>query len=1187
MRLHEVDLPQALIDAEKRGKLVIFAGAGASMDSPSNYPDFSELAERIGGTSHPRYSKEELIDRYLGRLEQTGLPVHKRVQQILSDPESRPNHIHRTIVRLFGSADSLRIVTTNFDDHFSTASSDAFGAFPKVHSAPALPLGDEFRGIVHLHGSVLEEAKTLVLTDADFGRAYLTQGWARQFVQRLFAEFVVLFIGYSHQDLPLLYLARGISAAAGGPGRYVLTASGDDTFWLNLGITPVHYPLRDDPKIEHEALGECLTRWADIANLGSLATESRVREIVTCERPLTQEEYDFIKQAFLDVRTLRYFTRHARAVDWLYWASEMADFEAMFATENGADERAVELAVWYADHFVIPHFGAALEIVRRKGGKLSWTLWHQIAVSFHRHQTAGKALRQWLPILLSTMPARANSDFLAYMVKHCTMPDDRDCVIQIFRKLTEPTVSLRQRFLSQDDGRETPPDMEVTPRGSDHWVSDIYRSHILPNQDVFARDLAIAVTSAFEDARAALVTYGKAGPSWDPISHSRGAVSSRIQDHLRNAFSVLIDAGADVLKWANEKDSDLFHALVTLWITSKAPILRRLAIAGMAGDSRSTSDSILSWAISKKIVENYELKNETFALLARAYGMARKELRAELVDQAECQITDAADDRQLYPFFNLMSWLHAHAPDCDIVQSKLSAIREKHPEWREREHPDFNSWMSGGVRQLVPDSPIPASQIQEMNLEALSFECTRLAEVKDMFGDSMKVGFLQEVSRTSSSNFAWSERIALEAINAKFTDAELWSALLRGWNGKHGESEWHSLLHIIVQLKPAYEGLSYELAILLKGAVDENGGGLPRANLADAVAVADALLEVLIKTEPALPETSNEWVSIAINRNSGYLLEFYFDAVRLLWQTRDEEVAQISSLLETLEIVLASESPASELARILVPAHALLFSAIDTAWYESHVLPLLAQVKDLRASEQSWDGYLVWGRWSQETLPGILQSYLDHLPAIVSGVDERSSMYCSHLAGIAVFGSVNPIDSAWLDQFLGMSMKRERLEWIGSVSQSLRGADSTVTDSVWNRWLLRYWERRIEGTPIPLDSEETGAMCEWALILRTHYVEIVELLLSGPTPSVKRNMFYYRLHEAELMDEAPSATVKFLTALLSQEDGTELWDWDQIHALVERAIELNPENGDLRPLLEEIGRLGSNRALELGERLTS
>jgi len=165
MRFQEVDLPQILIDARKRGDLVLFAGAGVSMGAPSNYPNFRDLATDLGGTAYP-IEDHELIDRYLGRLVENGIPVHDRVKGRLSDPHSRPNHLHESIVRLFGSADAIRIVTTNFDDHFRGAAQTVYGAVPEIYHAPALPLGDNFKGIVHLHGSVLDDAKKLVLTDA-------------------------------------------------------------------------------------------------------------------------------------------------------------------------------------------------------------------------------------------------------------------------------------------------------------------------------------------------------------------------------------------------------------------------------------------------------------------------------------------------------------------------------------------------------------------------------------------------------------------------------------------------------------------------------------------------------------------------------------------------------------------------------------------------------------------------------------------------------------------------------------------------------------------------------------------------------------------------------------------------------------------------------------------------------------
>jgi hypothetical protein len=174
-------------------------------------------------------------------------------------------------------------------------------------------------------------------------------------------------------------------------------------------------------------------------------------------------------------------------------------------------------------------------------------------------------------------------------------------------------------------------------------------------------------------------------------------------------------------------------------------------------------------------------------------------------------------------------------------------------------------------------------------------------------------------------------------------------------------------------------------------------------------------------------------------------------------------------------------------------------------------------------------------------LPGLIPAYMRHLPEITGASNDRSHMFCGHLAGFAVFGSIDPIENGWLDEFLTRSAHREHMHCVGSVTQVLREADDQAKESAWDRWIERYLRRRVQANPIPLDSEESGAMCEWPLILHSHYAEIVELLLTGPAPEVKGDMFYYRLHEAALLDRAPALTARFLTALLSQEDGHNLW----------------------------------------------
>ncbi|MCD4650563.1 MAG: hypothetical protein K8S56_02085 [Candidatus Cloacimonetes bacterium] len=47
MKFGNIDLPDELLDALEKGKIVIFTGAGISIDSPSDLPSFEELIKEI------------------------------------------------------------------------------------------------------------------------------------------------------------------------------------------------------------------------------------------------------------------------------------------------------------------------------------------------------------------------------------------------------------------------------------------------------------------------------------------------------------------------------------------------------------------------------------------------------------------------------------------------------------------------------------------------------------------------------------------------------------------------------------------------------------------------------------------------------------------------------------------------------------------------------------------------------------------------------------------------------------------------------------------------------------------------------------------------------------------------------------------------------------------------------------
>ncbi len=145
-------IDEHLLSGQQEDKLVIFAGAGVSMGHPSDYPDFRRLAGQIARGSKLKLSANEPIEHFLGRLCDEGLHVHEKAAEILSNPNSRPKPLHRDLLRLYaGNPERLRIVTTNMDTHFGSGARELFGQTPIIFKAPALPLGNDFTGIVHLH----------------------------------------------------------------------------------------------------------------------------------------------------------------------------------------------------------------------------------------------------------------------------------------------------------------------------------------------------------------------------------------------------------------------------------------------------------------------------------------------------------------------------------------------------------------------------------------------------------------------------------------------------------------------------------------------------------------------------------------------------------------------------------------------------------------------------------------------------------------------------------------------------------------------------------------------------------------------------------------------------------------------------------------------------------------------------
>lgn len=536
MWIAEVDLPWKLIEAQREDRLVIFVGAGASVAPPSNLPSFRQLAGDIASDSYVHVTNEELdrTDILMGDLDDRhGVDVHRRVADIIGAEESRPNALHVAIATLAASGPQIRIVTTNYDLHLSEAL-QALGESFTTDIAPSLPLGDDFNGIVYLHGSLKGPVRRLLVTDADFGQAYLRDAWATRFLERMFRHYTVLFVGYSHQDVVMSYLGRGL-----GPDsvRYMLTNQPDLPHWRRLRIQPIAY---SNPDGTHSQLTEVITRWASWASMGLLDHRQRVSDLLAGPPSQIPDERSYLETILASEATARFFAEFARGPQWLSWASERPEFRRLFDSADGnvTGSGSASLAAWFADYYVTNEqlSDQALALVSEAGGRIGPVLWSAIARNLQR-QTSSRPgwLTRWLVLLVRNAPA-TRAPWLEYALHASVWPDDRIAALLLFDHLAGPQPIYRQSFAASGTR------IEIGLRGDVYWLREAWAKVFSANIADAAPDVIAIADHHLRRAYQFLSVGGAARPGWDPVSFTRSAIEPHAQDSTTEPIDVLIDA---------------------------------------------------------------------------------------------------------------------------------------------------------------------------------------------------------------------------------------------------------------------------------------------------------------------------------------------------------------------------------------------------------------------------------------------------------------------------------------------------------------------------------------------------------------------------------------------------------------------------------------------------------------------
>ena len=1169
MKIADIDFPDPLLAALRDGKLVVFAGAGVSMGKPACLPNFEGLEDRIAaGTGQTRQDSEP-VDRFLGRLQHTGVDVHARASQALSRGDLEPRELHRDLLRLYSGAGVIRIVTTNFDRLFEQASKDVLDSIPQVFQAPALPLGNDFNGIVHVHGAVTHPGG-MVLTDQDFGRAYLTEGWARRFLVALFRQFTVLFVGYGHNDMVMNYLARALPESAASR-RFALTGEHDADLqrWRILGIEPIQYSQDNDA--DYSKLHEGIRRLADFSRRSVLDWKREITELARKNPPLLgDEEAGLIEEALKDETRTRFFTDAASSPEWIDWLDKRKHLDALFSSGD-LSERDVVLVWWLAERFAFICSDKLFLPIARHDMRLHPFFWRVLGqkIGLDKQKSVGEeVLSRWISLLLATAPVFPDSGVstvLSWIGEKSSKNGMLASLLQVFKTMSQSRLLLKPDLWRQavgNDSTTTPVDVDLPLIGMQHDIEALSQRLINPNLPQAVEPLLGLVTKRLEERHLTLRAWQKANRKWDPGSFNRSAIEPHEQDTYPEAVDVLIDAARDCLEWLAKNQLDAAKYWCTHLVGSEAPLLRRLAVHALSARADLTADGKIDWLLERIGLHDLPAHHEIFRVVRLAYPKSSPERREAIIEAVRAfrwpdENASDKERRVAYHQMEWLHWLHGAAPDCALTKQALEDVSTQCPEFKPSEHPDLTHW-TGSPQIVTPLSPwsteeLLAKPAVDWLRKLLSFQ------PKQEPFRPVREGLVNAVGEAAKQEFDWGLDLADALAGAGEWNAGLWSGLIRAWSGMDLDENRHrEVLNRLgnVELYPKH---AREIADALHALVKDEGTSYALNLLPQANEMAAAVWGHLDRDDH--PMETDSWLTRAINHPAGILAEFWLHGLSIWRRNQDPPPeAMCDDCRTALLSIVQDRSMPGRLGRSVLAGQVAFLLSADEAWTKENLIPFFGNRDNIADFQAVWDGFLSWGRLYPTVAEHLKDMFLQAVQQIDGVLARRRNDFIKYYVTMLGYFAADPLET-WVPKFFRHAGEDARRRFVFEVGNHLRRMDEAQRGEWWGRWLKRYWENRLDGVPACLKADEVETMLGWLPQLTAVFPDAVALAVRMPQVPLQHGYgLIDRLGNSDSLVGKHSREVAQLLIFLGRSDSPGYVWGDRGRQLIDRLLQSDLSN---------------------------
>ncbi|MDF7641088.1 SIR2 family protein [Bifidobacterium sp. ESL0784] len=1112
-----VNVPDEVLDALDDNKLVFFVGAGASRSDPSNLPLFKGLADRLAeeaGVPGPEENDpchNEALDSFIGNLPRN-FDQQYHTRNFFANAGAKPNRTHRAIVRLAATnKHELKIVTTNYDTLLEQASIDAQQTPPHVYTAPALPSGKSFKGIVHIHGKYDDQDSPLVLSDRDFASAYLSEAWATRFLLDMFKNYTVLFIGYSHDDTLMQYLAMGLPSET---KRYVLCPkikkAKEKQKWEHLKIIPVEYPVHNG---DFSELPEALEHWYQDISSNRAGRKARLQEIMN-HTTLSKTDNDYLIKQLHTVDGVKVFADIAQSsLEWLRWILSVPDFRELFEGKEPDKDKKYEgkILSWFITYFVSNSDSADVALSLLNGKPLSDTLFYELcrasifSISEHPQKTDKIATYLMTSVPRQTLINWPDPDMFAYGYSSTGMP------------LTLLSASLRP-FISKQSGTIS---WQIKPDAIKKQLKLIKKDKSYNKYQLFI----ILENSLLEAYNLAHSQNGDSLFIDNVIGFQRPRIEASEED--RDHYPTVPDAIIDALRSLGQSYSNS-NELINHWMKMSYPVFIRLAIDLENHSQNIPPDTKIQWLNSNNLLYNNPAKHETFCLLRDNLYLASQTTKNTILAKALDGPYDKAflDKRSFeYDKYNLLVWLCDSVPNWNEAEKERDRIA-KQEKFAPREHPDLDFVISSGMVDFADENPLTDDKFIFEAKENPKSLVTLLASLpthrEHPFAPGGTFdGGTEQLTRLSVSNTDVSLNI-LEAVKADNTinndkSSLIIAAIIKGW-----ENSTNTVLTKVVSaLEPCVTNSKLALPIARFIEAKTRSSSNDIENFQNLSKLATRLWDCQASEYTAINLTMNPSMS-TVNEWPGIITKYWIDYALKTPKTKKFEekfVTLLNTDFPTYQTVAGTfayrmfnlfEMYPEFVAKQIFP----LFSKSDTDYWCWNSYLLNSRQIDAKIIDAGFDKELLYGmqnceKWGTPD-DGTLR-ILELLVFETLSVSQNLALPIKQklMSSIIIYG--NPLEFAKVTIFHELSQCNEK-----------------IIKQIWSSWLHEYFQNRCNGLPRDNSPEEINWLCRDLFYLNTDDLNKAIKEFENITPYLTEDIMF----SLDKIDRADSSKLKLFERML-------------------------------------------------------